>query len=123
MKSRTVTAEQKQFHDALASLGCVACRKDGRVNTMVSIHHVVGRTRLDAHWLVLPVCGSHHQDDGTAIAIHPYKARFEATYGDQYDLLAECLTMLEKRQALPETIIHKARTAIDNHGLSKVLPR
>jgi len=28
MKGRTVTAEQKRFHDALAGLGCIACRKD-----------------------------------------------------------------------------------------------
>lgn len=122
MKGRTVTAEQKRFHDALAGLGCIACRKDGVINTHVSIHHIDGRTKLNAHWLVLPVCSSHHQDDGTKTAIHPYKARFEAQYGDQYELLRYCLTLLVKRDAVSSEIIGKVRGILDN-PLPKVLPR
>src|SRR5690606_14861838 len=82
-------------HTRLASLGCVACRAHGRLNTWVSIHHIDGRTKPDAHWLVLALCSSHHQDDGSgAIAVHPWKARFEAEYGKQRDLLRECIAAL-----------------------------
>lgn len=92
MKGRNPTAEQKRFWSALAELGCIACRADGRYNPVVSIHHIDGRTKPDAHWLVLPLCGPHNQDTGHEyiIPVHPYKARFEKRYGRQIDLLKTC---------------------------------
>jgi hypothetical protein len=43
--------------------------------------------------LVLGLCAEHHQHDDTdplgRIGVHPYKARFEARYGTQLQLLAE----------------------------------
>ncbi|MGR6075470.1 Ref family recombination enhancement nuclease [Achromobacter sp. CSND-B12] len=96
MKGSPVSAAQKAFHDQLASrIGCVACRMDGRFNDYVSIHHIDGRTKPDAHWKVLPLCGSHHQDDGLAIAVHPHKAMFETRYGKQMDLLVWCIEQLQ----------------------------
>jgi len=98
MKGRAPTAEEARFMDAIAGLGCVACRKDGWHNPDVSIHHIDGRTKPGAHILVLPLCAGHHQDgtgpNTTLIAVHPYKARFEARYGAQRALLAECIAML-----------------------------
>lgn len=95
MKGRSPTSEQKRFHDLLCRyIGCVACDIEGRFNDYVSVHHIDGRTKPDAHWLVLSLCASHHQDDGTAIAVHPYKARFEARYGRQMDLLRDCVEVL-----------------------------
>jgi hypothetical protein len=71
--------------------------KDGRFNPHVSIHHVDGRTKPGCHLLVLPLCGPHHQDDGSGtISVHPWKARFEKRYGAQLDLVNECMTLLEK---------------------------
>lgn len=101
MKGRTVTAEQKRFHDLLANhVGCIACFIDTdreRRNTYVSIHHIDGRTKPNAHWLVLPLCAGHHQD-GTGwpglIAVHPWKRWFEDVYGKQEDLLRECCNQL-----------------------------
>lgn len=96
MKGSPVSAAQKAFHDQLASrIGCVACRMDGIFNDYVSIHHLDGRTKPDAHWKVLPLCGSHHQDDGMAIAVHPHKAMFETRYGKQMDLLVWCVEQLQ----------------------------
>jgi len=96
MKGSRVSTAQKGFHDRLASrIGCVACRMDGIFNDYVSIHHIDGRTKPDAHWKVLPLCGSHHQDDGLAIAIHPHKAMFETRYGKQMDLLVWCIEQLQ----------------------------
>jgi hypothetical protein len=46
----------------------------------------------------LPLCGQHHQHDDTdpagRVGVHPYKARFEAKYGKQADLLTECMALL-----------------------------
>lgn len=98
MKGRPPTAEEARFMDAIAKLGCVACRKDGWENLHVSVHHIDGRTKPGAHMLVLPLCAGHHQDgtgtNSTLIAVHPDKARFEARYGTQRELLAECMAML-----------------------------
>ena len=95
MKGKTRTAQEKRFHDELAQLGCIACRIDGRINTHVSIHHVNGRSRPGAHMQVLPLCASHHQDQGNGvIAVHPWKARFEKMYGNQYDLIEKCKELI-----------------------------
>jgi hypothetical protein len=95
--TKPTKAEQAFWHD-LAGLGCCACRKDGRVNPWVSIHHIDGRTKPDAHMLVLALCAEHHQhndmDPLGRIGVHPYKARFEQQYGSQMDLLAESKHLL-----------------------------
>lgn len=92
---RTVTKSEKELHNRIASNGCIACRKDGNWNPVVSIHHIRGRTRKDAHKLVLPLCAQHHQQDDTdplkRIGVHPFTARFENKYGKQMDLLAEVM--------------------------------
>jgi hypothetical protein len=99
MKGRPPTAEEARFMDAIAGLGCIACRKDGVANPWISIHHIAGRTAPGAHFLTLPLCEKHHQHDDTdpagRIGVHPYKARFEARYGTQRELLVECIAMLE----------------------------
>ncbi|WP_312547597.1 Ref family recombination enhancement nuclease [Massilia sp.] len=103
MKGRPPTAEETRFMEAIAQLGCVACRKDGWHNPDVSVHHIDGRTKPGAHLLVLPLCAGHHQDgtgpNTTLIAVHPYKARFEARYGTQRELLVECVEMLKEQGA------------------------
>lgn len=99
MKGRTPTKAEKQLHDRIASLGCIACLLDGRRNYHVSIHHIAGRTRPEAHLQVLPLCAGHHQDGTGApglIAVHPYKARFEAKYGTQEHLLSLVMTMVSE---------------------------
>lgn len=101
-KERAVTAVEKLLWTRLAALGCVACKKDGNFNTHVSIHHVDGRTKPGCHQLVLPLCAGHHQDgtgeDKTLIAVHPWKARFEARYGTQAELMDECAQALGEQQ-------------------------
>ena len=103
MKGRPPTADEARFMSAIADLGCVACRHDGWSNPDVSVHHIDGRTKPGAHLLVLPLCAGHHQDgtgtNPTLIAVHPYKARFEARYGAQLALLAECMAMLTNNEA------------------------
>lgn len=85
------TKTEKKYWEAVASLGCIACKKDGYLNMVVSIHHCDGRTKKGAHMKVLPLCAGHHQDgtgnDKNMIAIHPYKKRFETKYGTQQELM------------------------------------
>jgi hypothetical protein len=91
MKGRTTTKEERELHDRIARIGCIACLLDGRFNDLVSIHHIDGRTKPGAHKKVLPLCAEHHQQDDAdplgRIAVHPNKARFEELYGSQYRLL------------------------------------
>ena len=98
MKGCKPTAAEKRLHNQIAALGCIACRLDGNHNPVVSIHHIDGRTKPGAHLKVLPLCAGHHQD-GTGIpgliAVHPWKARFEAAYGRQLDLLDRCMDLLK----------------------------
>lgn len=100
MKGKTPTIEEKSLWDRLArEVGCIACRLDGRINTHVSIHHIDGRTKPDAHKLVLPLCAGHHQDGTGAtglIAVHPWKKRFENMYGKQLLLLDICMKILNE---------------------------
>lgn len=102
MKGRPPTAEESRFMSAIAGLGCIACKKDGWHNPEVSIHHIDGRTKPGAHFLVLGLCAGHHQHGTgtnlTLIAVHPYKARFEERYGAQRELLAECVAVLSEQQ-------------------------
>ncbi|QJE03641.1 recombinase [Massilia forsythiae] len=99
MKGRPPTADEARFMDAIAKLGCIACRKDGWENVVVSIHHIDGRTKPGAHFLVLPLCGPHHQQDDTdprgRISLHGRKATFQARYGAERELLAECMAELK----------------------------
>jgi len=89
------TKADKAFWDRVAELGCIACRKDGILNPWVSIHHCDGRTKPGAHRKVIALCAPHHQTGGeSAPAIHPWKARFEAKYGTQEQLMAETQRML-----------------------------
>jgi hypothetical protein len=94
-RQRAPTKAEKELWSRMAALGCIACRLDGRINTYVSIHHLDGRTKPGCHLKVLPLCGPHHQDDGTAIAVHPWKARFESRYGRQEELLQMVMEMIK----------------------------
>jgi len=98
VKGKPPNKAEKQFHDRLAVIGCIACRKGGWFNPVVSIHHIDGRTKPGAHMLVIPLCAGHHQQGTGAagiIAVHPYKAQFERMYGSQLELLAECNEILK----------------------------
>lgn len=89
------TEADKAWWDRVAALGCIACRKDGILNLWVSIHHTDGRTKPGAHRRVLGLCAPHHQTGGEAApSIHPWKARFEAKYGTQKQLVAETERLL-----------------------------
>lgn len=99
MKGRSPTTQEREWMDAVAKLGCIVCRKHlGMHQPEVSIHHIDGRTKPDAHLNSIPLCALHHQlggKDGPYIAVHPWKARFEAAYGTQEELRQECARLIE----------------------------
>lgn len=98
MKGRNRNASEKRYHDLLCSVvGCIACRKTNDFTNYVSVHHIDGRTKPNAHWLVIPLCAHHHQDLGFSsdfIPVHPFKTRFEEAYGKQIDLARQCVELL-----------------------------
>lgn len=117
MKGSTPTVDQKQFHKMLASLGCIACHQDKRYQPVVSIHHIDGRTKPDAHWLVLPICAGHHQDGTGApglVAIHPWKNKFESIYSPQRNLLRLCIqTLLDRGAVVPYGALRAANMILE----------
>lgn len=118
-RQRPVTPAEKLLWSRLASLGCIACMKDGVWQPVVSIHHIEGRTKEGCHQLVLPLCAGHHQhgtgEDKTLVAVHPWKARFEARYGFQLELLAECMRLITITKDEAEQVA--ARPASEHHHL------
>ncbi|RKS87309.1 phage RecA-dependent nuclease [Orbus hercynius] len=107
LKSRNVTKEQEQFHDDICQhVGCLACWLEGRFNDYVSVHHIDGRTKPDAHWLVLAPCGNHHQIGSGCEAIHKNKARFVKQYGTEMELYKmQVEILLDKKIHVPERVL------------------
>jgi hypothetical protein len=101
MKGRTPTAIERKHMRAVGRMPCIACEKDGHYNDYVSLHHIEGRTKPNAHLEVLPLCASHHQHNDSdpmgRIGIHPYKQRFEALYGTSRQLLNEVKSKINRR--------------------------
>lgn len=91
MKGRAPTVAEKIFMDRIGSLGCIACLLDGRENPWISIHHIDGRTKPGAHFLVLGLCAPHHKQDDTdplrRLSVHDHKKQFVAKYGTELELL------------------------------------
>jgi hypothetical protein len=99
MKGRSPTAEEVRFMDKMGALPCIACLKDGWTNHSISLHHIDGRTKPGAHFLTIPLCAPHHQQDDSdirqRISVHGRKATFQARYGAERELLAECISLIE----------------------------
>jgi hypothetical protein len=89
--------------DRMGQLPCIACLKDGWTNHVISLHHIDGRTKPGAHFLVLPLCAEHHQQDDSdvrqRISVHGRKATFQARYGTERELLAECISLITNSEA------------------------
>lgn len=126
MKGRARSEEEVQFHNRVAALGCIACKKEGIFNTYVSIHHVHGRTRPDAHLHVLPLCFQHHQGDGTTLAVHQNKAQWEARFGKQDDLIREVYDILGLPYSPPGKKVSKKKVEkplVEGTALKKSKPK
>ena len=91
LKGRGPTAEERRWLDRVASLGCIVCKVHHETFSPAEIHHLDGKTKPDAHLMVLPLCHLHHRsgrDDEFATSRHPYRVRWEARYGTEEHLLS-----------------------------------
>ena len=107
IKGRSPTADERRVMDALGTLPCIACHVHGKETTIISLHHIDGRTKPDAHKLVLPLCVFHHQHAAPPdlrkefpwlVPIHACGnvgglAAFESLVATQEELLAEAYRM------------------------------
>lgn len=84
------TKAEKEWLDAIVAHGCVACRLDGLPPRPTAVHHILRGGQRMGHLHSLPLCDSGHHQNGQQfgmISRHPYKARFEAHYGTEMELL------------------------------------
>lgn len=84
-------AEERAWMDWITSYGCIACRIDGLGFTPPAVHHILRGGRRLGHRYTLPLCDPGHHQGGEAkgmVSRHPWKARFEARYGTELELLA-----------------------------------
>lgn len=87
---RAPTVEESRWMDAIVAYGCIACRLDGRAPRPTCVHHILrGGVRM-GHLFTLGLCDPGHHQGGESLGLisrHPWKARFEARYGTELELL------------------------------------
>jgi hypothetical protein len=97
MKGRSPNKKEKEHMDRVSQLGCIVCRNMGMGYVPCEIHHVIGKTKPNAHLSVLPLCFEHHrrgENNPIYVSRHPYKAEFEKRYGKEKDLLEQVDNMI-----------------------------
>lgn len=88
------TKDERAHLAQVASLGCVVCRNLGNGPTPATIHHIrhgAGIGQRCGHYLVIPLCGQHHQHGGPGVALHAGQTTFELLYGTELELLAQTI--------------------------------
>jgi len=50
-----------EFHERVAALGCVVCRRLGHGYVPASVHHISEGSSERSQWAVAPLCHEHHQ--------------------------------------------------------------
>lgn len=95
MKGRKPTADEQRHLDRVGKMPCIVCELFYDVETPATIHHCDGKTKPEAHFKVLPLCGPHHQiasPTGEWATRHAPgrragKAAFEDAYGSEESLI------------------------------------
>lgn len=91
MKGRNPTAEEKRHMTWVKqTYGCWCCSKMGIENREedILIHHVEGKTKLGAHFKVIPLCDPHHSRYNKE-GLHYNLTEWESKWGKQEDILEE----------------------------------
>ena len=99
MKGRNPTAKEKRHMDKVSQIGCIVCRNQGNLFVPSEIHHTQGKTKVNAHFLVLPLCFQHHREGtmkGLWVSRHPWKKEFEKRYGTEQELLDQVKEILDE---------------------------
>ena len=85
--------------DKVSQIGCIVCRNQGNLFVPSEIHHTQGKTKDNAHFLVLPLCFQHHREgtmNGLWVSRHPWKKEFEKRYGTELELLEQVKEILNE---------------------------
>jgi hypothetical protein len=92
------TAAEADWMARAQAFGCIVCYLHaGHVRTPAAIHHILQGGRRMGHLYTLPLCDpGHHQNSPSPLKIsrHPNKARFDAAYGTELELLAQLQQLL-----------------------------
>ena len=86
------TVEERRWMSAIVRLGCIVCRLQGYPGAPGEVHHMLSGGRRRGHLFTLCLCspGHHRNGDGKVkVSRHPFKLRFEASYGSEESLLSE----------------------------------
>jgi len=105
---RTPTAEERAWMDAITTIGCIACLIDGHPGTPGAVHHILRGGRRIGHMHSICLCDPGHHQNGQQrgmVSRHPFKARFEARYGTEPELLARSRALVNSTttRRKPET--------------------
>jgi len=96
MKGRGASADEKKHMSRVRALGCIACANVGieTPEEYTLIHHIDGKTKPGAHYLVLPLCEPHHSRYNLE-GFHNNPTQWQAKHGSQYALLSQVKEMLD----------------------------
>jgi hypothetical protein len=95
--ARYKTKEDKEHMNKVANLGCLICRKEGRMFVPAELHHIrditmFGLGQRAKHAQVLPLCPKHHRIGKESF--HYNSKGFSKKWGSQKKLLKETLDLL-----------------------------
>lgn len=97
MSKKSRTREESRHLDAVAALGCIACRTLGHLDSPAEIHHIrsgQGLGQRASHAEALPLCPHHHRQGGHGEAFHAGKRTWQARFGTERELLAQVRELL-----------------------------
>lgn len=95
LSAKTKTKAEKEYLSQVAALGCLICQSPAE------IHHIrsnMGLGRRNSHFMVLPLCPTHHRTGGHGIAFHAASKIWQDRYGTETELLNKVHEMLELEQ-------------------------
>ena len=98
MQGKKPNKAELEWIQAVIELGCIVCRNNG-YETPPEIHHLAGSKKPGAHLKTIGLCYLHHRSgiaSKDVISRHPFKARFEAEYGNEWDLLKQTRELLSE---------------------------
>lgn len=96
-QSDMATKAEKEHMNAVADLGCIACRMMGYMDSPAEIHHIrhgSGMGQRASNYDVIPLCAIHHRNGDYGTAYHKGSKAFEKRYGTEVELLAKVKDLL-----------------------------
>lgn len=96
------TAQEAAWMAAISQF-CIVCHLQHGTRAPAEIHHLKDGDRRIGHLHSIGLCTAHHRGgagSGPFISRHPWKARFEAAYGAELELLAALRQLLNFTPAL-----------------------